>query len=42
VPGWTDANAQDPGITVLWALAWTVGGLLAAGVVWRLVRRRDA
>ena len=38
---WTDATTHDPGITVLQALVWTVGGLLAAGLLYRYVRPRD-
>lgn len=38
---WTDANAHDPGITWLQALAWSIGGLFAAALVWRFRRRRD-
>ena len=38
---WTDVNVHDPGITMLQALAWSIAGLLAAGLVWRFLRRRD-
>jgi hypothetical protein len=41
VSDWTDANVHDPGITVVQALVWGVGGLFAAALVWRFRRRRD-
>lgn len=41
MPDWTDANVHDPGITVLEALVWSLAGLAAAGVLWRLLRRGD-
>ena len=39
MPGWTDANVHDPGITLLQAFAWTLGGFAAALLLWRLLRR---
>jgi hypothetical protein len=41
VSGWTDANAHDPGIALLQGLVWWVAGFAAAGLLHRLVRRRD-
>ncbi len=41
MPGWTDANAHDPGITILQALFWSLAGLATAPVLVRFVRRRD-
>ena len=38
---WTDANVHDPGITMLQALVWSIGGLFAVALVWRFRRRRD-
>ena len=38
---WTDANVHDPGLTMLPGLAGSIAGLLAAALVWRVLRRRD-
>ena len=38
---WTDANVHDPGLTMLQGLAWSIAGLHAAALVWRVRRRRD-
>jgi hypothetical protein len=41
VPDWTDATPHDPGVTLLQGLVWSPAGFAAAGLLYRLVRRRD-
>lgn len=39
--GWTDANGNDPGITILEVVAYTLAAAgVAAFVAWRTRRRR--